>query len=370
VVAFEPRPNDRRADWEADADMPSPPDDRQPWEYADGPEVGREVPITAAPREEEAPGIPAPPQANGGENGGQRGQNGRAAGDGAEATEEREVRAADPELPSELNERLTAELREVVGADRVEVPAGRPRASQGEHPPPHTGLAYLNAHRLQLVRTLAIALTFGGVVSLITNDWWFLILAAGLHALGTMAVTFTAIRMTTIIEHPSPELGAALSEEGISSPDEYFSNLVQEFRREPERGAGEVVSSGYNERTTSAGTDTPLAGAEESSAMTPTAEPSRPGGQGGAPDILIWSTALALLALSIVFPAISGGGWMWLLTAVMVPLLAGWMVLQWLFRRRGERVQLQGGAPLTTIAVCTAIAVAAFCAVVAFAFQH
>jgi hypothetical protein len=335
--------------------------DRAAWEYADGPQVGRDLPITAPPREETAPGVPAPRQADGRDTD----ANGR-----AQATEEREVRAADPSLPAELNQRLTEELREIVGAERVEVPADRPRASQGEDPPRRSSLAYVTAHRLQLVRTLAIAFTFGAVVSLITNDWWFLILAAGLHALGTMTVTFTAIRMTTTIEHPSPQLAAALSEEGISSPDEYFSNLVQEFRRKPERGAGEVVSSGYNERTAPASTDTALAGAEESSAMTPTAQPSRPGGQGGAPDILIWSTAVALLGLSIVLPAVSGGGWMWLLTAVMVPLLTGWVVLQWLFRRRGERVKLQGGAPLTAIALCTVVGVAAFCAVVAFAFQH
>jgi hypothetical protein len=176
--------------------------------------------------------------------------------------------------------------------------------------------------------------------------------------------------MTTITERPSPELAAALSEAGVSSPDEYFSRLADEFRPKPGGGAGAVISPGQNQRTVGAGDDAALAQAEESSAMTPTAEPSRPGGEGGAPDVLIWATIVAILALSIIVPPVMGGGWMWLLTAVLVPLLAAWAVLQWLYRAHGERLQLRGPAPLATIAVCTALAVAAFAAVVALAFQH
>ena len=104
--------------------------------------------------------------------------------------------------------------------------------------------------------------------------------------------------------------------------------------------------------------------------MTPTAEPSEPGGEGGTPDVLIWTTAAALLVVSLVIPAVSGGGWMWLLTAVMLPLLAAWMVVQWLFRVRGERVHLRGSRSLAASALCTVLAVAAFGAAIAFAFQH
>jgi hypothetical protein len=352
-----------------------PRTDRQPWEYADGPEVGQEVPITSPPREEVAPGVPAPSadEADDATKGSASAptavENSRST-NGTGATEEREVRVEDPELPRELNERLTTELREVIGSARVEVPVDRPHPAQGERPRPQNALGYLNVHRLQLIRTLAIALTFGGVISLITNDWWFLVLAAALHALGTMAVTLTVIQMTTTTERPSPELAAALTEAGVHSPDEYFSRIVGEFQSQPERGAGEVISSGHNERTAPATEDPARAVAEESSAMTPTSGASRSGGQGAAPDLLIWSTALALLALSIIFPPIQGGGWMWLLTAVMVPLLAGWMVMQWLLRVHGERMQLRGRLPMTAIVLCTALAVAAFCAVVAFAFQH
>lgn len=289
---------------------------------------------------------------------------------GRRRTEMRVVEAADPALPAELNERLTRELREVVGDERVCVPADRPHYSQGEQPPPRSAVDYMTMHRFQFLRALAIALTFGAIISLVTNDWWFLVLAVAIHALGTMTVALTAIRMTTISEHPSPEVAAALVEAGIPSADEYFSRMVDEFRPVQERGAGEVVSSGYNDRTVSATADPALAGAQESSAMTPTAEPSKPGGQGGTPDFLIWSTAAALLVVSVVIPPVTGGGWMWALTAVMVPLVAAWMVLQWLFRKRGERVSLQGPGPVIAIVACTALAVAAFFVVVAFAFQH
>jgi hypothetical protein len=101
--------------------------------------------------------------------------------------------------------------------------------------------------------------------------------------------------------------------------------------------------------------------------MTPTAEPSAPAGRRALPDVVIWSVIVALLILSIVLPAVMGGGWMWLLTAVMLPLLSAWAGMQWMLRTRQLRL---GGRALALIIVCTALSVAAFCAVVAFAFQH
>jgi hypothetical protein len=54
----------------------------------------------------------------------------------------------------------------------------------------------------------------------------------------------------------------------------------------------------------------------------------------------------------------------------MVPLVAGWVVLQRVMATRDERTHLQGRRPMLIIIVCTAIAVAVFCALVALAFQH
>jgi hypothetical protein len=340
-------------------------DERQPWEYDDGPTVGEDVPITSQPRAEENPGVPKPPppRAN-------REQAGSAGDADQSEPEVREVRGEDPNLSDGTNERLTSELRDVVGTDRVRVPKHRPRATRGEHPQQHGAAAYLEQNRMQLIRTTAIVLTFGAIVALATRDWWVLPIVAGLHALGTMAVALSAIRLTTISERPSPQVAAAMSEEGVRNPDEHFSRMVEEFREEPEHGATEVLSPGFNDRTVSADTDPAAAGAEETAAMTPTSQPSRSGGAGGAPDAVIWTTAVSLFLLSIVLPAALGGGWLWLLTAVMMPLLIGWGLIQWLMIARPERGQMRGRAPIVAIAVCTAVAVAAFCAVVAFAFQH
>jgi hypothetical protein len=337
--------------------------ERLSWEYRDGPAAGTDVPITSPPREEEKPGVPAPP-ANGA-NGVDPGPRDRRHA----AFEEREVRAEDPELSPETNQRLTEELREVVGTDRVRVPVGRPRATRGEDPQQHGFVAHMNQHRFQIIRATAIVLTFAAIVALATGIWWLLPLAAGVHALGTMTVLLTIVRMTTIPEHVSPEVGAAMAEDGVSSPDERFSRMVQEFSDKDEVGATEVISPGYNERTADAEFDTARAAGEQSGAMTPTSQPSEPA-SGGAPEFLIWSTALSLAVLSIVLPIALHGGWYWLVTAIMLPLIAAWMVMQRVMITRQGDLHIQGRGPVMAIILCTAVAVAGFCAIVALAFAH
>lgn len=284
--------------------------------------------------------------------------------------EERPVEAADPALSPETNALVTDELREVVGSETAQVPVDRPHASRGEVGHRQGALGYLNEHRFEMLRAAAITVTFGAIVALTTGTWWVLPLAAGVHALGTMLVVLTVVRMTTIVEHPSPDVAAALAEDGVSSPDGRFSQMVEEFSPVAERGADEVLSPGHNERTVPAGENPAAAAAEQSSSMTPTEDPSPSGGEGGTPDYLIWVTAGALFILSIVLPATMGGGWMWLLTAVMVPLVVGWVAIQRLMLVGSDKVRLRGNAPLVAIVIGTAVAVAAFCAVVALAFAH
>jgi hypothetical protein len=282
--------------------------------------------------------------------------------------EEREVAVSDPELSPETNAALTEELRDVVGADRVKVPADRPRATEGEFPDRQSRGFSLNGQGYVWVRNAAIVLTFGAIVALATGNWWLLPLAAGVHALGTMTVAFTILRVTSEIEHPSPTVAAAMSEDGVPSPDERFTHMVEEFSERPRGGASETLSPGFNERSVNAREDTATSAAEQSSAMTPTAEPSRSGGAGGAPDAIIFATAFSLLVLSIVLPITSGGGWLWLLPAVMVPLLFGWVFIEVeMARREGQRL-IAGRKAITMIVLITAIAVAVFCAVVAIAY--
>jgi len=78
----------------------------------------------------------------------------------------REVRAADPELSETDNQRLTEEVREVVGTDHLQVPEDLPHPSQGEHPPVSGLLAFLPTSRIILVITFLVLLTIGAIVIL------------------------------------------------------------------------------------------------------------------------------------------------------------------------------------------------------------
>lgn len=286
----------------------------------------------------------------------------------ARRMEEREVRAADPQLSPDTNARLTQELRAVVGAERVAVPIDRPHVTRGERPRRPTLAMHLNQHRVQLIQATVIMITFGAIVSLITGNWWLLPLAAGVHALGTMTVTMSIIGITTITEHPAPDIAAAMAEDGVASPDERFSEMVDEFRAVPRGGAGDVLSPGHDERTADDLDDPLTAGAEQSAAMTATGSPSPSAGEGGTPDVIIWTTAILLLVLSIALPPFFGSGWMWLLPAVMVPLVVAWMVMERMMITRAGQLQITGRRPLVAIVLCTVIAVAVFCGVVALAY--
>lgn len=287
---------------------------RPAWEYADGPEVGHEIPITNEPRQERAPGVPQPPSQPACEK------------ETAEL-EERDVTVADPGLDAEANERLTEEVRDVLGTDRVRVPSDRPRASRGERPERRGLGSYLAGNRFTVIMTLAVTLTIGAIAALATGSWWLLPLAVGIHALGTVSVVSRAVRLTTLTEHPSPGVAAMLEEEGIRNPDEHFSRIVEEFSQDGHADNADVLSPGANRRSTSTSEDHATAAAEQSSAMTPTAEKSEPAGEEGAPALVMWATVLALLAVSLILPATSGGGAMWVLPVVMVPLLTGWVLL-------------------------------------------
>lgn len=342
--------------------------ERRDWEYANGPSAGgHEVPVTGEPREEDAPGVPARAQAtrDRGDHGGrQRGSRNR------RDLETRVVEVNEPELSPETNRRLTEEVRDVVGTDRVEVPRDRPDPAHGGEPANRPGvIAYFSTQRPMVLGTFAGALVIGAIIALITNTWWVLPLAAGAHAFGTMVVIAIVVRMTTTIEHPSPELAATLDAEGIRTPDEHFTRLVDEFGPASRAETADVLSP-PNQRDVESDRDPAGAEAEQATALSPNAGPSRPARGGGAPDAVLWAVAIALLGASIAIPAAMGGGAMWFLTAVMVPLVAGWMVFQREMAVHGGDLHLRGRKPVAVIVVCTVAAVAVFCVLVALAFSH
>src|SRR5689334_17597184 len=118
-----------------------------------------------------------------------------------ETSERREVRAQDPSLSREANRILTQELREAVGRDEVEVPRGRPHVERERHGGRSGVGVALSQNRLVIAMTLLAALVVGGIVSLATGSWWFLLLALGLHALGTLTIVGIVLQMTTQTEH-------------------------------------------------------------------------------------------------------------------------------------------------------------------------
>ncbi len=187
-----------------------------------------------------------------------------------EQLKRREVRSADPSLSPEANRILTEELRQVVGSDAVEVPAGRPHVERELHGG-HSGFVVgLASNRVALGIAFLAAVVVGAVISLTTGSWWFLLLALGVHAIGTLVVALGALQLTTETEHLPPSAAARLEEEGVADPDAVFSALVEAFAPRS-RGA-------RGERSTPAHEDPAQAAAEQRSATTPSHDESKPVG--------------------------------------------------------------------------------------------
>jgi Flp pilus assembly protein TadB len=236
---------------------------------------------------------------------------------------EREVKSDDPDLSPKANCILTEELREVVGTDRVELPAEREPTDAAPTPG-----ALLAANRALIIVTFLAAVVLGGIVGLTTGSWWALIVAVCLHALGTMFVAVGAIRMTTEVEHVSPNRAPLLEAEGVADPDEKLTELVQDYASARPRGEREVLAPGFNERTADADASPQDATAEQASAVTPTGgEGSQPGGGRSAVELPPWWFALGMVAASVVIAAVVGGR-MWVLPLVIGAVGGGWLLLQ------------------------------------------
>jgi hypothetical protein len=200
------------------------------------------------------------------------GQQNRQVDDGAER---REVTVDEPDLSRQTNERLTAEVREVVGDDHVTVPADRPRPSHGEAAvqPGRPLAAALKPNRFIMAMIGGSALVIAAIVALVIGQWWILPVTFVVLGVVTAAVVATVLRMTSNQERPSATTVAALEEDGVGDPERHFSELVKEFT--PEHG-------GEGEHRTTAVEDEPAAaGAEQENAITPSGGPSEAKGPGG-----------------------------------------------------------------------------------------
>lgn len=155
-----------------------------------------------------------------------------------DATERRAVRVDDPSLSPEANRILTEELRAAVGRDAVDVPRSRPHVERARHGGRSRAGVALAQNRLAILMTFLAALVIGAILSLTTGSWWFLLLALGAHALGTLGMIALVLAMTAQTEHLSPGAVARLADEGVEDPDGLFMQLVREYA--PERAREEV----------------------------------------------------------------------------------------------------------------------------------
>ncbi len=72
----------------------------------------------------------------------------------------------------------------------------------------------MGSPRLFIVISAATVLVVGGVVSLATGSWWFLIVALAAHAVGTlMVMAYTMSKVADDKDKPDPVTEARIEEE-------------------------------------------------------------------------------------------------------------------------------------------------------------
>jgi hypothetical protein len=183
--------------------------------------------------------------------------------------EERVVEVNDPALSPDINHRLTEAVREVIGADRVMVPADRPRVSQGERPR-RSPLQGISSTRMMVLGLIAVAVCVGLVIATTGNHWILAVIAFVVLAIALTAVTMGILGLASVEEYPDPGLAALLSEQGVRAPEVRFSELVREF----------TPMADSEHRVAATEDDPAQAQAEQQGAMTPTGGPSSAVGLG------------------------------------------------------------------------------------------
>ena len=183
----------------------------------------------------------------------------------------------EPGLSDSTNATLTDEVREVIGADQVEVPSARPHPSSGERiehrrtlplPFPLPNNLVIAQGGIALVVVGAIA-----ALAVVVHRWWTLGLAVLVLAAMTYLVVAMIIKLISNPERPAPSTVAAMEEEGVDDPEQWFSDVVAEFT--PDRDSSDDAG-----RTADVTDDPAKAAAEQRDATTPSGGPSRPVGPG------------------------------------------------------------------------------------------
>jgi hypothetical protein len=270
----------------------------------------------------------------------------------------------------ETDELLERELRDAVGedaaaramehADEVRAahaapgtPAAREGASShrpvdapGSAEPRGTLTSSITSRGPLLAVSFAAFLVIGVIVSLATGSWWALVAALVVHAIGTLLVTTTALRLTTETEHVSPELAARLEAEGVQDPDRAFTELAAGAA-----APGDVVRDGRNDGDARPDQDAAAAARQQRTAWTPTSDATEPAGHGNAVGAMPFAVVVGCLLVTLIV-AIVGGGVLWAVAGITWAAGAGWLLL----RRRGvpERT---GALAASLVALVVGVAV-------------
>lgn len=142
----------------------------------------------------------------------------------------RDVRSDDPSLSSEANERLTAELRDIVGATAVDVPTGRIDPAHDRHARHGPIASQLIADRLVHGTAALVLIAVLAIVGLATDTVVALIAALAVLLVALVGAVWLVFDLTAEREHPSPELAALLEDEGVGDPDRLLTDLADEFQ--------------------------------------------------------------------------------------------------------------------------------------------
>jgi hypothetical protein len=264
--------------------------------------------------------------------------------------EVRDVVSDDPSLTPEANRLLTEEARRAVGSDKVRVPRGTPRHSREQHGGRSGMATEFAANRVLIAITFFALLVVGAIVALATAQWWAVILAALVHAIGTFVVLGILAGAARQTEHVGPNVAARLAEEGVPDPDAQLSDLVEEYAgAQGDHGVADMVTTGANEQTADPSTDPAAATAQQRTAMTPAGTPSARAGTDSAVDRgLVKGVPIGLLVVAIVSGLLAPFIEVRLLAipAVVLPAVLAWFLLQQ--RMDGRREELAGQAGETT----------------------
>jgi hypothetical protein len=277
--------------------------------------------------------------------------------DDRQQTERRFVRSDDPNLSAEANAALTEELQQAIGAEQVSMPADAPDPATAERSGDSAVTATVASMRPLFIVTLLAALTVGAVIALSTGSWWALVVAVGVHAVGTMLVASGAIQLTTQIEHASPQTTARLEAEGVADPDRVLSDLVEEYTGEAETSpAAGVISAGDT------GSRAPAA---QRRAMTPGVPAS---GESSVVAALPWFVVTGVTLVALV-GAVLEGGKVWATPAIVLPLGAAWIALDRYLNSRAEQERSPGPGRLVIVGACVVAGVIVFVSLMRVAVQ-